>query len=80
MAPDNDEWYSSQGFISIDSDNKFDNGDTSIPMAFVNQIFQSCVCHTYLDGTNSCNMTMMKKSVTIWYSRFYKAYILIKIT
>ncbi len=52
MALDNDEWYSMQGFISVDSDNKFDNDDPNIPKAFVTQIFQYCVCHNYFDWTN----------------------------
>ncbi len=51
-ALDNDEWYSTQGFRSVDSDNKFDNDNPSIPKAFVNQIFQYCVRHNYLDETD----------------------------
>ncbi len=52
MAPDNDEWYSMQGFISVGSDNKFDNDNPNIFKAFVTQIFQYYVHHNYLDGTN----------------------------
>ncbi len=51
-ALDNDEWYSTQGFMSVDEDNKFDNDNPNIPKALVTQIFQYCVCHNYLDETN----------------------------
>lgn len=46
---DNDKWYSTQGFISVNSDKNFDNDNPNIPKAFVKQIFQYCVCHNYLD-------------------------------
>ncbi len=40
------------GYISVDSDKKFDNDNSSIPKAFVTKIFQYCVRHNYMDETN----------------------------
>ncbi len=65
MAPDNDEWYSTQGFLSIDSDNKFDNVDQVSPRHLSPKFFNSVFVTTIWMKQMVCNMIRMEKSVTI---------------